>query len=138
VAQAPGVIGARALTASGCSTTLTPGTLTIDVGEDEIFVHALDAVSAQDVREGVIARRLAASLSVDTASMTTLFLVFTLVVLLLMIPFIARVIVGPTVFDRVVAVNAGGHLVPLLLVLIGLDLRTGPRCSSIWRSRSCC
>lgn len=66
VVREPGVIGARALTALGCSVTLTPGTLTIDVGEDEIFVHALDAVSAQDVREGVIARRLAAIFSVDT------------------------------------------------------------------------
>ncbi|MBA2669462.1 MAG: Na+/H+ antiporter subunit E [Gemmatimonadetes bacterium] len=58
VAQAPGVTGPRALTTLGCSTTLTPGTLTIDIDDDEFFVHALDVVSAQDVRDGVIARRV--------------------------------------------------------------------------------
>jgi multicomponent Na+:H+ antiporter subunit E len=58
VAQAPGVTGPRALTALGCSTTLTPGTLTIDIDEHEFFVHALDRVSAQDVRDGVMARRV--------------------------------------------------------------------------------
>jgi multicomponent Na+:H+ antiporter subunit E len=58
IAQRPGVTGPRALTALGCSITLTPGTLTIDVGEDEIFVHALDAASARDVRDNVMAHRV--------------------------------------------------------------------------------
>lgn len=58
VSQRPGVTGPRALTTLACSVTLTPGTLTIDVGEDEIFVHALDAVSAQDVRDQVTSRRV--------------------------------------------------------------------------------
>jgi multicomponent Na+:H+ antiporter subunit E len=65
VAQAPGVVGPRALTTLGCSTTLTPGTLTIDIDGDEFFVHALDTASAQDVRDGVMARRVRELFQVD-------------------------------------------------------------------------
>jgi multicomponent Na+:H+ antiporter subunit E len=54
----PEVAGPRALTLLGSSITLTPGTLTIDVSGDEIFVHALDQNSAQDVRDRVIERRV--------------------------------------------------------------------------------
>jgi multicomponent Na+:H+ antiporter subunit F len=50
-----------------------------------------------------------------------LFILFTVIVLVLMVPFIARVITGPTVFDRVIGLNGAGTLVPVLLVLIGLD-----------------
>ena len=53
--------------------------------------------------------------------MNTLFVVLTVIVLLLMLVFIGRVIVGPTIFDRVVALNGAGTLFPLLLVFIGLD-----------------
>jgi multicomponent Na+:H+ antiporter subunit E len=60
VRQRPGVTGPRALTLLGSSITLTPGTLTVDVDQEEIFVHALDGASAQDVRDEVIARRVAA------------------------------------------------------------------------------
>lgn len=59
IRTAPEVEGTRALAMLGASVTLTPGTLTLDVGEDELFVHALDTASAGDVREKVIARRLA-------------------------------------------------------------------------------
>jgi multicomponent Na+:H+ antiporter subunit F len=41
-------------------------------------------------------------------------------VLLLTIPFIYRAIRGPTLFDRVVALNGMGTLVPVLMILIGL------------------
>jgi multicomponent Na+:H+ antiporter subunit E len=58
VRQRPGVRGARALTLLGSSITLTPGTLTVDVDGDEVFVHALDTASADDVRAGTIARRV--------------------------------------------------------------------------------
>jgi multicomponent Na+:H+ antiporter subunit E len=57
--MAPGVAGSRALTMLGGSITLTPGTLTIDVSPDDIFVHALDTRSAQDTRDHVIAREVA-------------------------------------------------------------------------------
>jgi multisubunit Na+/H+ antiporter MnhE subunit len=59
ISQPPGVVGDRALTLLGASTTLTPGTLTVDVGPHEIFVHALDAKSAQDMRDGLVAARVA-------------------------------------------------------------------------------
>lgn len=55
----PRVRGGRALTLLGVSTTLTPGTLTIDVGDEEIQVHALDQQSVEDVRAGIMARRVA-------------------------------------------------------------------------------
>jgi multicomponent Na+:H+ antiporter subunit F len=35
-------------------------------------------------------------------------------------PFMLRVIRGPTIFDRVVALNGLGTLVPVILILIGL------------------
>jgi multicomponent Na+:H+ antiporter subunit E len=59
ISQPPGVTGDRALTLLGASTTLTPGTLTVDIGPDEMFIHALDEHSAHDIREGTIAERVA-------------------------------------------------------------------------------
>jgi multicomponent Na+:H+ antiporter subunit E len=59
ISRRPGVTGDRALTAVGVSTTLTPGTLTVDVSEHEIFIHALDSHSAQDVEAGIIPDRVA-------------------------------------------------------------------------------
>ncbi len=58
VSRRPDVSGDRALTLLGASTTLTPGTLTVDIGEHEMFVHALDTESARDVEDGVIASRV--------------------------------------------------------------------------------
>jgi multicomponent Na+:H+ antiporter subunit E len=59
ISQAPGVRGERALTMLGSSTTLTPGTLTIDIDREEMLVHALDEKSAQDTRDQIIAQRVA-------------------------------------------------------------------------------
>lgn len=42
------------------------------------------------------------------------------VVLVLTTPFIYRAVRGPTLFDRVVALNGIGTIVPVLMVLIGL------------------
>ena len=44
----------------------------------------------------------------------------TAVTLALVAPFIGRAIAGPTIFDRVVALNGMGTLIPVLMVLIGL------------------
>ncbi|CAN5786507.1 hypothetical protein BH23GEM6_BH23GEM6_00940 [soil metagenome] len=52
--------------------------------------------------------------------MNALFVGLTVTVLLLLLVFIGRVIVGPTIFDRVVALNAVGTIFPVLLILIGL------------------
>jgi multicomponent Na+:H+ antiporter subunit F len=52
--------------------------------------------------------------------MMLLFGVSTLFVMLLTLPFIGRAIVGPTIFDRVVALNGIGTLIPVLIVMFGL------------------
>jgi multicomponent Na+:H+ antiporter subunit E len=55
----PRVTGDRALAMLGSSTTLTPGTLTVDIDQEEMLVHALDPRSVDDVRRGRMARRVA-------------------------------------------------------------------------------
>jgi multicomponent Na+:H+ antiporter subunit E len=59
IIQRPGVAGERALTTLGSGVTLTPGTLTVEVSGDELFVHALDTKSAADVQANVMANRIA-------------------------------------------------------------------------------
>jgi multicomponent Na+:H+ antiporter subunit E len=59
IRRPPGVRGGRSLTLLGLSTTLTPGTLTVDVSEEETLVHALDRSSARDVKAGIMAERVA-------------------------------------------------------------------------------
>lgn len=59
VSRRPDVAGDRGLTLLGASTTLTPGTLTVDIDEHEMFVHALDSRSARDVERGIMAGRVA-------------------------------------------------------------------------------
>jgi multicomponent Na+:H+ antiporter subunit E len=59
VRVAPGLKDERALTVLGCAITLTPGTLTLDVSPESLYVHALDADSADDIRKGTMARKVA-------------------------------------------------------------------------------
>jgi multicomponent Na+:H+ antiporter subunit E len=59
ISEPPAVKGDRALTVLAASTTLTPGTLTVDVSRDEIFIHALDEKSARDTRDQLVARHVA-------------------------------------------------------------------------------
>jgi multicomponent Na+:H+ antiporter subunit E len=58
ISQTPGVRGSRALTMLGSSMTLTPGTLTVDISREEFFIHALDAKSAHDAQEGLMAQHV--------------------------------------------------------------------------------
>lgn len=51
--------------------------------------------------------------------MRTVFLAALFALMLLLLPFLARVIKGPSVFDRVAALNGLGTIVPVMLVLIG-------------------
>ena len=44
----------------GNSITLTPGTITVDMEDDEIIVHALTQAGAEGVREGEMDRRVTA------------------------------------------------------------------------------
>lgn len=55
---APGALGRPALTLLGCSITLTPGTVTVDADGETLLVHALDAASARDIEQGILARRV--------------------------------------------------------------------------------
>lgn len=52
--------------------------------------------------------------------MSTPFLLAALAIVVLTVPYLARVIAGPTVFDRVVAVNGIGSKIPAVVVLIGM------------------
>ena len=54
-----GVEGDRALTLLGCSITLTPGTVTVDVNDGQLLVHTLDEHSAQGLQSGETAQRVA-------------------------------------------------------------------------------
>jgi len=51
--------------------------------------------------------------------MNTLFMVSLGAILVFVIPFLVRVVMGPTVFDRLIAFNAIGTKLPLLLMFIG-------------------
>lgn len=49
----------RARALLGIAATLTPGSLTVDVDERTMLVHALDEVSARDAKDGEMMRRVA-------------------------------------------------------------------------------
>lgn len=57
--RSPGTSDNRALTLLGCSITLTPGTLTIDIKEDCMIVHSLDDGSHEDLNQNIMADRVA-------------------------------------------------------------------------------
>ena len=59
-------------------------------------------------------------------NMQAVFLLAIIAVLLLTLPYIWRIVKGPTVFDRVQALNGVGTKVPVLAVLIGLVLDRVP------------
>jgi multicomponent Na+:H+ antiporter subunit F len=52
--------------------------------------------------------------------MTTVFVGAASLILLVIASFMARVMMGPTIFDRVVALNGIGTLVPVVMVLAGM------------------
>jgi multicomponent Na+:H+ antiporter subunit E len=60
IRQSPGVRSDWARTLLGCSITLTPGTLTLEVEGEDLVVHALDTKSEKDIRSGAMSRRVAA------------------------------------------------------------------------------
>lgn len=55
----PGVQGDWALATLGCSITLTPGTVTVEMASDQMTIHVLDEASAADLVGGSMARRVA-------------------------------------------------------------------------------
>lgn len=52
--------------------------------------------------------------------MTVLLPIIIGTILILFVPYFWRIIKGPTLFDRVVALNALGSKIPAVLILIGL------------------
>lgn len=52
--------------------------------------------------------------------MSIVFAVAAAVILVVITMFISRVVEGPTIFDRVLALNGIGTLVPVLIVIAGL------------------
>lgn len=59
VERDPLVKGERAMTLLGCAITLTPGTLTVEMDDGRMLIHALDDVSADDIEQDVMAHRVA-------------------------------------------------------------------------------
>jgi multicomponent Na+:H+ antiporter subunit E len=58
VRACPRVSGRTALGVTGCSITLTPGTVTVEARPGHLLVHALDATSAAEIREGIVEARV--------------------------------------------------------------------------------
>lgn len=56
---APRLADPRAQTMLGGAITLTPGTLTVDIDETHMIVHALDDASAADIEAGVMRDKVA-------------------------------------------------------------------------------
>ena len=56
--RAPNLRDPRALTLLGCSITLTPGTLTVDINDEYMIIHALDDASAEDIGKDVMAHKV--------------------------------------------------------------------------------
>jgi len=52
--------------------------------------------------------------------MTAVFVIVLAALLGLMLPYVVRIVNGPTVFDRIVGLNGIGTKVPVALVLVGL------------------
>ncbi len=52
--------------------------------------------------------------------MSHVFSIVLALLLLLMVPYAARVVIGPTVFDRIVALNGIGTKVPVALIVVGV------------------
>lgn len=52
--------------------------------------------------------------------MTILVTVLIAILIVSFFPYISRVVMGPVIFDRIVALNAIGSKVPVIMVLIGV------------------
>jgi multisubunit Na+/H+ antiporter MnhE subunit len=58
IRRTPELEDPRALTLLAMSITLTPGTLTVDIGPGEMLVHALDDPSGLDIEANTMAERI--------------------------------------------------------------------------------
>lgn len=53
-----GLTNQRAMTLLGCAVSLTPGTLTVDIDDKQMIIHALDEASANDIQNHVMSQRV--------------------------------------------------------------------------------
>lgn len=51
---APGMTDERAIAELGCAVNLTPGTLTVDIDNETMLVHALDTENAQELQRHIM------------------------------------------------------------------------------------
>ncbi len=96
------------------SITLTPGTISIALEDDEILVHALTREGAEGLAGGDMDRRAAAF-----EAMLLMFAVAALALLVAIGMAIARGYLGPTVYDRVLAGNVVGTLAVCTIAVHG-------------------
>ncbi len=99
------------------SITLTPGTVSIRVHGTKITVHAIADEVADDLLEGEMDRRVTRLEGEN--EVTGVFAAATAAIVVCMGLTLIRSIAGPTVFDRILAVNSFGTKTVLLIALIG-------------------
>lgn len=96
------------------SITLTPGTVTTNVDDNVLIVHALEESGADDLEAGGMDARVS-----RFEGAQAMFTVASIAVVLALGLAVTRAIAGPTVFDRLLAANTIGTLAILLLAVIG-------------------
>jgi multisubunit Na+/H+ antiporter MnhE subunit/multisubunit Na+/H+ antiporter MnhF subunit len=97
--------------------TVTPGTLTLDVDGDTFVIHCLDVALARDVIDGT--SRATWRASSRGISVVTALLWGTATALLLMaFTCLWRADAGPTIQDRILAVNVAGIKTSVVLALL--------------------
>lgn len=118
------------------SITLTPGTITVSLEDDEYVVHCLDKELAEDESFhfcGVVGK---AGKDVEdmvvTGELTALGMAYrtvfvgALIFLALMVALcLIRAVKGPRVADRIVAVNMMGTMVMVIIAILALLLKEG-------------
>lgn len=119
------------------SITLTPGTITVTLEEDEYVVHCLDKELAKGMNHSKFVELLEElermwKSMVVTGEMTALETAYrtvyvgVLIFLALMIFFcLIRAVKGPRVADRIVAVNMIGTMVMVIIAILALLLNEG-------------
>ena len=99
------------------SITLTPGTVTLNINDDEFTIHAINNAAADGV-PGQMEQRVLDIYRGDLMDNLFLYAAISLIILILLLLY--RIIVGPTVIDRILAVNVIGTKSIVVLVLIGI------------------
>ena len=94
--------------------TLTPGTTSIVLEGDELLVHTIHREVGEDLASGAMAQRVCVF-----GGAGLMFVVASVGVLVCMALALVRAAKGPTVFDRILAVNNMGTKTVLLIAVLG-------------------